>query len=512
MFHGHGNMKILGLIIGHDASACVIEDGKIVYYRMAERLSRVKHDYNIFPCLQDLVEENFVEFDTIIVSYFLDRAKDEFIKNQDFINENFSFNNLKLIKDQHHLHHAFGALYSSGYNDAVVIVLDGSGSINYNLVEGRESREIESIYYIDLSQKSVDTIYKHYHSDIEERIVNNNIEISNDISVGWAFERCAENIGFDIWSAGKVMGLSQYLGHEQLLEDQWKNKVFAAYECQTATEARAEFLLYKAITSTSCKNIVITGGYGLNCLANFKYSELLHRNYNLYIDPICFDAGISIGAAFKEYVEETNYYFPKHIKNVFIGNKKSYDLKNYNAVDTTEEYILQLIENQEPVAVYYGNSEAGQRALGHRSILFDPRNPNGKDLMNTIKNRESFRPFGCSVLIDLAFEWFRSDTITSSPFMTYAVPVREKYKKYIPAVVHIDGTSRIQTLDPQNNEYLYSLVEKFYKKTGIPLLGNTSLNLAGEPLVETLEDAVNVLHNSDLKYLYLPKEQKLITV
>ena len=502
-------MRVLGLSIGHDASACVIEDGNIVYYRMSERLSRIKHDYDIFPCLQDLTNY-FKSFDSIVVSYFLNQAKDEFFKHDKFIKENFLYKTIKLIDNQHHLHHAYGAMYSSGFEKAAVVVLDGSGSIDYCVHPGNESREIESIYLIDLKNSSCDLVYKHYHSNIENRIISNNTEVSNDISVGWQFENCAVDLGFDIWSAGKVMGLAQYYNKEHLLESQWVDKVGAAYACQHTTEIRAKELLLKARSLTDCKNIIITGGYALNCVANFKYTELIKNNYNLYVDPICFDAGISIGAAFKEYYENNLDYKPRTLKNAFIGNKKSYDANDYSCIDASEDDIIDLIENQEAVAIFQGNSEAGQRALGNRSILFDPRNPNGKTLMNSIKGRESFRPFGCSIIDTKITEWFDSNDINESLYMAYAVPVKDSYKKLIPAVVHVDGTSRMQTVDSQNNHYLHTLLEKFYKKTGVPVLGNTSLNLAGEPLVETLEDAVNVLKNSDLKYLYLPEDKKLI--
>lgn len=502
-------MRVLGLSIGHDASACVFEDGKIVYYRMAERLSRIKHDYNILPCLEDLTLY-FKTFDSIVISYFLDQAKDEFLKHQAFINQNFLYKKIKLVNDEHHLHHAYGAMYSSGFEKATIVVLDGSGSIDYSINPGKESREIESIYLFDLKSKSCDLVYKHYHSDVDHPIQLDNLEISNKISVGWQFENCSEQLGFDVWSAGKVMGLSQYYGKEYLLDDQWIDKVEAAYQCQSDTEHQSTTLLYKALTLTNCKNLIITGGYALNCIANFKYTELLQRNRNLFIDPICFDAGISIGAAFQEYLNNTLVFFEEPIKNVFLGNSIPYNIDEFFSIEVDDDYIINLIENQNPVAIFQGNSEAGQRALGNRSILFDPRMPDGKDQLNQLKGRESFRPFGCSVLASLAFEWFNADYILASPFMTYAVPVRKKYKHHLPAVMHVDGTSRIQTVGIRDNPHLYNLLEKFYEKTGVPVLGNTSLNLAGEPLVETLSDAVKVLENSQIQYLYLPEIKRLI--
>jgi carbamoyltransferase len=171
---------------------------------------------------------------------------------------------------------------------------------------------------------------------------------------------------------------------------------------------------------------------------------------------------------------------------------------------TDKEIAINKILQQEIVAIFQDSSEYGPRALGNRSLLFDPRNKNGKDIVNKIKKREWFRPFAGTVLLDHAKDWFEMGTIKESPYMSYAIPVKEDKKKIIPCITHVDGTCRIQTLTKTQNKNFYELIELFYKKTNVPILFNTSFNLGGESLVETKQDALNTLERSDINFLYLP--------
>ena len=160
--------------------------------------------------------------------------------------------------------------------------------------------------------------------------------------------------------------------------------------------------------------------------------------------------------------------------------------------------------------MYQGRSEAGPRALGNRSILLDPRIRDGKDIVNNIKKREWYRPFAGTILKDHAHEWFDMKQLEESPFMMYAVDAKENAINLVPAIVHVDGTCRIQTITHQQNTHYYNLIEEFYAQTNIPILFNTSFNLAGDPLVETMDDAFDVLNRSEINYLYLPEINQLI--
>ena len=157
------------------------------------------------------------------------------------------------------------------------------------------------------------------------------------------------------------------------------------------------------------------------------------------------------------------------------------------------------------VAIFQGGSEWGPRALGNRSILFDPRNPDAKDIVNRVKKREWYRPFAGTILLEHANDYFEMLTIKETPYMSYAIPAKQKAKDEVPGIIHVDGTCRIQTVTREQNKHFYDLIEEFYKQTGVPILFNTSFNLAGEPLVETLEDAKDTVNRSDIDLLYTPE-------
>ena len=171
--------------------------------------------------------------------------------------------------------------------------------------------------------------------------------------------------------------------------------------------------------------------------------------------------------------------------------------------------VAKLLKQRKVVAVFQGRSEAGPRALGNRSILYDPTDPEGKDKINRIKKRESFRPFAGSVLLPHAHKWFDMAGLDESPFMMYAVDALPHTYDKIPAILHVDNTCRVQTVALKDNVNYYQLIDSFYQITDVPMLFNTSFNLAGEPLVETPEDAIECFECSDIDYLYFPEVQKL---
>ena len=195
------------------------------------------------------------------------------------------------------------------------------------------------------------------------------------------------------------------------------------------------------------------------------------------------------------------------MKTLYLGPK--YDLSHIEGDTCTSMDVAKLIEGRNIVAIFQGRSEAGPRALGNRSILYDPRDPNGKDRVNRVKRRESFRPFAGTIKLHTVHEWFDMAGLEESPFMMYAVDVRPEKKDLIPAVLHVDDTCRIQTLSLEQNPNYYRLIDAFCQQTGVPILFNTSFNLSGEPLVETPEDAIKTFEGSGIDYLYFPEVQKL---
>jgi carbamoyltransferase len=175
-----------------------------------------------------------------------------------------------------------------------------------------------------------------------------------------------------------------------------------------------------------------------------------------------------------------------------------------------QEVISRLLE-QQVGAIFQGLPEMGARALGNRSIIFDPRVPNGKEIVNRVKQREWYRPFAATVLEECAKDWFIMGRLERSPWMLFALPTIAEKQREIPAVLHVDGTCRAQTVNKEQNRHWYDLIHEFHQETGVPLLLNTSFNLAGEPLVHTEEDALDTLRRSELDFVYFAERREVVT-
>ena len=172
-------------------------------------------------------------------------------------------------------------------------------------------------------------------------------------------------------------------------------------------------------------------------------------------------------------------------------------------INNKEEAVKKILE-QQIVVIFQGHSEWGARALGNRSMLFDPRNLEARNIVNKIKKRQWWRPTAATILYEHRHDYLDMHGLDESPNMSFAIDAKQKAIDEVPACVHADNTCRFQTLKREQNPSYYDLIKLFYDKTKVPLLLNTSFNLAGYPLVESLEDAMCTLKNSKLKYLYLP--------
>lgn len=175
-------------------------------------------------------------------------------------------------------------------------------------------------------------------------------------------------------------------------------------------------------------------------------------------------------------------------------------------VDTVVELLT---DHKQIVGIFQGNSEWGPRALGNRSILFDPRNPQAKRIVNEVKQREDYRPFACTVLKEHAHEYFEMLQLEESPYMSFAVQCKKKAMEDIPTLVHADNTCRMQTVTEEQNKNYYDLIKAFGDKTGVPILFNTSFNLGGEAIVETVYDAIDTCNRCMINHLYIPEDQEI---
>ena len=179
-------------------------------------------------------------------------------------------------------------------------------------------------------------------------------------------------------------------------------------------------------------------------------------------------------------------------------------------VHRNQEVVADLIlDRQQIVAIFQKHSVCGPRALGNRSILFDPANIEAKDIVNSVKKREHYRPFACTILEEHAHEYVELRQLKSSPYMSFALQCKEQALDEIPALVHMDNTCRIQTVNREQNKNYYDLIEALYKRSGIPIVFNTSFNLHGESMVETIYDAIHTCNHSEINHLYVPEDQEV---
>lgn len=178
--------------------------------------------------------------------------------------------------------------------------------------------------------------------------------------------------------------------------------------------------------------------------------------------------------------------------------------------DVTYDSIATFLSEKKIVAIFQGRAEAGPRALGNRSMLYTPNDENGRDHINKIKGRELFRPLAASILYEHVHEWFDTLGVDEAPFMTFSFQVKPEKSSLIQPVIHVDGSCRIQTVKREQNLHYHNLISAFYSITKIPLLLNTSFNLAGEPIVETVFDAMKTFEQSKIDILYFPEIEAAI--
>ena len=488
----------------------------------------------------------------------------------------------------HHKMHASCAFYRSGFSSAVAVIVDGAGTFIPMQMNNEEVMvwELESIFdcaYPD----NFKTLYKHqgsrgpipsyhnleYSSEREGEEGTHELIIDDSAGIVKAYEAVTQYCGWSPIEAGKTMGLFPYGGLVDYFPNiystprgsDWKttdrnliiptypngalvnagrykklniglekeggdvtlldNRRDMAFAVQKESQQMVLDLIRKAVKMSGNKNVVLSGGYGLNCVANYWYlGELKDEGINLYVEPVSSDAGTAIGAALlchysltkDETVRpfgESLFLGPSQIptEEEVIKIAKKYDATGVYNNQYTEDAV-KLILKGNIVSLFQGQSEIGPRALGNRSILYDPRTLDGKDYVNSVKHREYFRPFAGSILHEHAHDWFDMRGMEETPHMMYAMYCQEGVAEQIPAIIHVDGTCRIQTVKEHQNPIYYELIQKFYEETGIPIIFNTSFNLGGEPLVETIDDAIRTLRDSDIEYLYLPDINTIVEV
>ncbi len=553
-------MNILGIsCFYHDAAAAVVKDGDLIAAAQEERFTREKHDQN-FPshaidfCLsrsglkpQELdyiafYDKPFVKFDRILQTYvstwprglfsFL-KAMPVWIKEKIWIPQMIR-NRLdyegEILFSEHHMSHAASAFLVSPFEEAAILTTDGVGEwdcATYGYGRGNDIHLSKSIpfphslglfysaftYYLGFRVNSAE--YKvmglapYGEPRFYDLIMRELVSLRDDGSFSLNMKYFTYEYGL------KMVGrrFSQLFG-EPVREPESKLTQFhkdVAASLQKATDTIVVKMAQHIEGETGMKKLCMAGGVALNCVSNSKILE--NTSFvDVFVQPAAGDAGGSVGAAY--YVYNTLLGNPRtYIMNeVFLGpdfmdddiesllRSKNISYRKCGRQELIEE-TARLIADQKVVGWFQGRMEFGPRALGNRSIIADARNPKNQSVVNLkIKFRESFRPFAPTVLEERMEEYFKFDR--PGPFMLFVANVRSD-RRVIPAVTHVDGSARLQTISRKQNELYYDLIAEFDRQTGCPVIINTSFNVRGEPIVCTPGDAWRCFMRTEMDCLVI---------
>jgi len=456
----------------------------------------------------------------------------------------------KIVTLSHHLAHAYSAFAACPFENGVIMVVDGVGSYSADAMENGArangvnplARESESYYRFKGSE--LELLKKVWLEPVRSFLSD---DFFNMPGLGAVYSRASTYVFGDWNKCGELMGLAPYgrpgkfkplmeLKNGELHVAEWTDQFDQpwildsdkkweaspsmhhwedlAWQVQDDTEkvlmARAKWLR----ETTGAENLCLAGGVALNCVANGKIAREAGFK-NVWIQPAAGDDGIAIGCAYYGHIAIQKKPRPARVRHAYYGRDYSDD----EIRDAADRSLIRLatrtqrsgdiardtakvLADGKIVGWFQGRSEFGPRALGNRSIIADPRTPEMKDILNArVKFRQPFRPFAPIVLAEREGEIFEG--AQASPYMLLAKPVRPEWRDRIPAIVHVDGTARVQTVYRETNERLYRLLKEFEALTGVPVLLNTSFNIKGEPIVETPRNAMECFLTTGIDYLAL---------
>ncbi|MFK7958446.1 MAG: carbamoyltransferase [Lysobacterales bacterium] len=453
----------------------------------------------------------------------------------------------------HHLGHAIGAFAQSGFDQSAILVIDGAGGAIDHLPEGERANLIASTYPVADAPAEIATLYVAKGQSISCLEKHSGIWVSEEDrktlagmprfgSLGGMYSAAAQQIFGDLNDAGKVMGLAasgrgQFPVDEffQIRDDggmafsdaicrrfidrqRWPENADQlgdlAASVQAALEVGVNHLAERIKQLSQMDNLTYSGGVALNCVAN---EVLIGKGLfdDVYMAPAAEDSGPAIGAAYHGLWALENHHQVRRYNHDSLGgrytgrrvDKAVNDIPHVRveSVSNKNDQVVNALCEGEIFAWFCGGSEMGPRALGHRSIIADARTAEAKVRLNErVKRRESFRPFAPLVLADKVHEWFEvPERLPESPLMLRSFRFKPEMAKRVPSAVHHDGTGRLQTLTEDANPDLHDLLIRYFERTGVPIIINTSFNVMGEPIVETPEDALWCLAFTDIDGLML---------
>lgn len=534
-------LTVLGLNTAHDAAACLLVGGRLVTAVGEERLSRVKH-HEGFPflavdyCLREADLASLDDVDVVVVNEYVQTDFEAMLRRRGYEGD-------LLVNPSHHLLHAYYACLASGFDEPAVLVVDGAG-YNYGEYVRRgspllgepppfsEMEEAESSYVATPS--GLELVFKRWG------LWDATMPTYRFPSLGHLFSSASQYIFGHMHHAGKTMGLSAYgdpgalplpmveltdtgvdVRTDWILDLPPRSTTPAGDDpvCRDLA-ARVQSELERAMLhlcrllhdATGRPRLCLSGGVALNSVTNGRIlRETPFRE--LFITPAAGDSGVAIGAALYGQHVRSGQMPVWTTQHDYLGRNYADDDVDKALVEVSDQVQARRTGNGvaevaddlaagRVVAWFEGGSEFGPRALGHRSILCDPRDPGMKDHLNAlVKYREAFRPYAASVLTEHVPTFF--DIPVADPYMLVVATVREGRRGDIPSVVHADGTCRVQAVSPAHEGSLRPLLEAFHRRTGMPMLLNTSFNIRGEPIVETPAEALECFLSSNLEVLYL---------
>lgn len=543
----------MGLTNGHDRGCAIMLDGKLAVAINEERLSRIKRDESsqlaigsIQYCMDYLgLTNSDIDFITYTTTDETDVLRAQI---EAYFPELVS--KIKFIP--HHLAHAFSTFGGSDFEDAAVVVADAMGSI---LSENNEmtkwyTREEEAfgerhwaegytIYHFNGRKGSYDEVYKKWVQFPFIEDAGDDFESSIGFYYGMGALQLIYDKNTHSWPAGKLMGLASYANKEWVAQQpeysqrtkddlkitanhiwphitwnaDFQSKADIAGLYQREQELNSMHLVKLAKKFTGSDNVCVAGGSFLNCNTNelIIKSDLFKEQYFV---PPSDDSGIAIGCAMHAATEMGNELDSDGWMKPYGGRVYSdmeieaaigqfgYDFVKFDSVEETAEAAAAMVAGNKVIGWFQGGSEMGPRALGNRSIIANPTTAWMEEYINSeIKKREWYRPFAPSVLKESVAEIFELDVF--SPYMLVTTEVKPEWRGRIPAVTHIDGTSRYQSVDPDWNYPYYTLISKFNEITGVPVVLNTSFNGPSEPIVESPTDAINTMVREGLKAVFI---------
>ncbi|MGA9773130.1 MAG: carbamoyltransferase C-terminal domain-containing protein [Blastocatellia bacterium] len=538
---------ILGISASHNGAACLMHGDELIVAIQEERLSRQKR-HRIYaaettlsiPYCLSYAGIDPAQLDMVVVSV-AGRAMhpSQDLRSNPYLKE--ALRSVRLLTIPHHFGHAVSAFATSGFGESAVLVVDGMGSPEEDLFEDEravvkqrveDGWEIISLYAA--SDTRVTPIEKHM-VERAEWLRWAGEEMPRFGSLGGLFSAVAHQVFNNAMDAGKVMGLAPYgnvtfsadeffdisRGRFVFLDkvperfnhsDRWplRQDEYSDLSCsvQQALEEALLYLVGQLRELGPSENLCYAGGVALNSVAN----ERIIRESGfkrVHITPVAEDSGPAVGAAYYGLWQLTRQYTPRRL--ILDACGRIYSPQSISLAIAGERGVrfvwskdilsdtVELLCAGMTVGWFDGGSELGPRALGQRSILCDPRRADAKAILNArVKRREPFRPFAPAILIEEVGNWFEGDGDLESAFMLRVCEFRRDKVDLVPAVVHVDNTGRVQTLTREANGRFYELVKKFFERTGVPILLNTSFNVMGTPIVETPGDAIECLLSSGL--------------